>query len=397
MTQVDCKKDKEINQKFCLFSFVAKEDKRVSKDETVGIIIHGAYDTEEAMDAHAKQLHDDGFIYFNMMPEEIGKWLEFPDMTSSKPTKAKFLNDSISTEFGNETDLNKMTSAIEENVEKKKNVLEDIEKNIYRFTYLERPESKENTLELIGSIISAITNNTKDITFYSDVMTLNLNKIKNEEYEADIENMDYSRFDEKYDESVDYINLLSHRENDEFCVFSYTDENSTRQKSNNFMFKARGIYNNGVAFDARAQDVFKEDPLFDIFKVKVGVWNAFNPYKSSLEANSDLNKLLYYKLEEFKENKKEFEDRIKSAKEKKEIEEVKFTRGEIQNNIDSAKSSLTKAQTGLQKNIEMLKINSVVFHKEFDRLDKDAEEYTDLYNGMVKLELPEDIINDIFI
>lgn len=132
------------DQKFICMSFLSDKDKKTSLS---GIKLRGAFNTYEEACEHAKKLQSID-QYFNVFVGEMGKWLPFDPNPDSE-----LVNDS---QYAN-AELNTMMKSYIENQEKSKIFHEQRKQELVRQNILENLQTRKDTLQDLEKNINTST------------------------------------------------------------------------------------------------------------------------------------------------------------------------------------------------------------------------------------------------
>lgn len=362
--------DIKIDQEWLLVSFATLNGKRV-KGETFGLKIHGTYQTEDEIENALKKLHEEGEVYFDIFTFKVGQWLKVPDSTS-KDIKYKYMDDS-----SKDISLEKMINAMEESNSRKEFKDTEDKTKIHKGTYLIEPETQIEMESLTIANLNKILENHSSIVMSNQGLSIVKNKIENEDYEAEYEPRVF------VDVEKDYAAALSSDKKGN-VVFTFLDEESTTQRCSSFCFKVSGIYFDDKDFKERVEAVRKEQSFFDVYKIPAGTWIPFNSSDNDQEKlYKELNCILKYAVDDFNNKNKEFEDRIKNKK----IEEVKFTKKELEKQADDLMERIKTDQKKLDYFVETGTINYHRLKNKFPVINEEILKIID--------ELPLDIVNKL--
>lgn len=384
MNKIDLYNDPEFEQKFVLLQYASKNGKYVN-GETVGIKVCGTFPTREKLDEKARELFLSGNVYFPLEPQEVGKWIAFPDYAkddrkevSSASQNSGFLGDNL--------DINKM---FEEQDKQNKMIKEKQmqDKNmIKQTTYFGDPDKKEDLESLIGLNMVQLERYLCDYEFYKQAMS---NDIK----EWKVAPETYNENDNvEVDPSLDYFDLLKDPPSEQkYVLFSYTAPGGTNQRSDTLCFKIRGAFSNMEDFKKRQEFIFKKDAVFDLCKIPVGEWVVLNTRLSPEEASDELNMILGEAVKKHMYNKKKFEKRIELCRKKTNEEEncVVRTKKDIEESMDFCKEKMRIAKKEMDDFYEMLMFNLKKHSEKFDTLlsDEIRTLYSEIKSKYEKLNL----------
>lgn len=332
------KNDPEFEQKFFLISFSSENGKR-NKNKTFGIKLYGGFNTQKEGETYISTLKSEGDDYFDIFLDQMGKWVSFPDNQDVNSDSRIFLNTQSSSSFNTSVDMNSMYQELNENFKKKEEFENNIKQVIRTKTMFERPETEEENKELINYLYTNLLQKKEDICFFKKSIENNIEKLKTQR----IQEEEQKEQKDQYSEPGFIENLITENTPQKFALISFVDETTPRQKGKTFMLKVRGCFNTEEELQQRKQEIMSFDNSFDLYKVPLGQWLSFkNMAHFEPETNEELNKILYDNVQFLIKSKKDFENRIKKAKNHEHIEEVVFTCDELENIISKLKEKINK-------------------------------------------------------
>lgn len=352
---LDPRSDKITDQKFSLVQLAGS----VKPDGVLGLKVLGTYKTMDDLDAHMKDVEGG---YFQVNALNVGRWVTIPEDYKPKTRDDMYVKSDMFEEKISLADLKREKA----NKDNERSELEAHNKHTMRQnTYFLQPDTEDKVKELLRLIELSAEAAARDFCDFKNMIVDNEKKLEEMEDEEDEEDGE-----EEEGEDLFYIDkLVDSNINQKYALLSYVDVKGTRQRGKCFSMKIRGAYATQEEVDAAVEEFKKMDPNFDIFKIEVGRWYAL-PRGGKNDTQKDLNKLLGKIIVDKNREDAEFAERINRAKNNEVMEEIKWSKSDIEYMIEDSRNRASKCEKDLKEYIELYEYN-LETHK--DKLPENYE------------------------